>query len=193
MQDQTDLATLGAIEPPDGEGHRDGWVEETAGLDRVISVALGLKQPRTADWIADHAQVSTTTARDHLSRLVELRVLSAVEQRGAKTYLPDAAYQRFRDVSRLIEEHTREELEQITVSAKEDIERLETSYDVESPTELRELATKPDTSSADAREYFRKASEWDRHRHMLQIAREAFERYDEFVEGHGHHSADSVA
>jgi len=127
MQDQTDLATLGAIEPPDGEGHRDGWVEETAGLDRVISV------------------------------------------------------------------HTREELEQITVSAKEDIERLETSYDVESPTELRELATKPDTSSADAREYFRKASEWDRHRHMLQIAREAFERYDEFVEGHGHHSADSVA
>jgi len=111
MQDQTDLATLGAIEPPDGEGHRDGWVEETAGLDRVISV----------------------------------------------------------------------------------IERLETSYDVESPTELRELATKPDTSSADAREYFRKASEWDRHRHMLQIAREAFERYDEFVEGHGHHSADSVA
>jgi len=39
MQDQTDLATLGAIEPPDGEGHRDGWVEETAGLDRVISVS----------------------------------------------------------------------------------------------------------------------------------------------------------
>jgi len=193
MQDDTDLATPGAIEPPDGKTHRDAWTGETAGVDRVISVALTLEQPRTAGWIADEAEVSATTARDHLARLVDLRVLSAVEQRGAKTYFPDAAYQRFRDVSQLVEEHTREELEQITVTAKQDIEELQATYDVESPTELRELATAEQTSSADARKYFRKASEWDRHRHILSIAEEAFERYDEFEGQRDHPQVDTVA
>ncbi len=193
MSDETDLATPGAIEPPDGAKHRDVWEDETAGVDRVISVALTLEQPRTADWIADEAEVSPTTARDHLSRLVDLRVLSAVEQRGAKTYFPDAAYQRFRDVSQLVEEHTRDELEQITITAQQDIEELRETYEVESPTELRELATAEETSSAEAREYFRKASEWDRHRHILSIAKEAFDRYDEFAGQHGHQPVDSVA
>lgn len=192
MTGDTDLATPGAIEKPEEREHRDAWVEETASVDRVISVALALEQPRTADWIADEAEVSTTTARDHLSRLVELRVLTAVEQRGATTYHPDEAYQRFRDVSRLVEEHTREELEQLTVEAKQDIEELKTAYGVESPTELRGLATADGTSSADAREHFRKASEWDSHRHVLSIAKEAFDRYDGFTGQHGHQQVDSA-
>lgn len=192
MSEDTDLATPGAAEPSDEGRHRDAWTDETAGVDRVISVALTLKQPRTADWIADEAEVSPTTARDHLSRLVDLRVLSAVEQRGAKTYYPDAAYQRFRDVSQLVEEHTREELEQITITAQQDIEELRETYGVESPTELRELATAEETSSAEAREYFRKASEWDRHRHILSIANEAFDRYDEFAGQRSHQPVDSV-
>jgi len=192
MSEDTELATPGAVGPP-GEGrHRDTWTNETAGVDRVISVALTLEQPRTADWIADEAEVSPTTARDHLSRLVDLCVLSAVEQRGAKTYCPDAAYQRFRDVSQLAEEHTREELEQITITAQQDIEELRETYGVESPTELRELATAEETSSAEAREYFRGASEWDRHRHILSIANEAFDRYDEFAGQRSHQSVDSV-
>jgi predicted HTH transcriptional regulator len=92
MTDNTDLATPEAVELPGEGGHRDAWVEETTGVDRVISVALTLEQPRTADWIADEAEVSTTTARDHLSRLVELRVLTAVERRGATTYTDGQKY-----------------------------------------------------------------------------------------------------
>jgi len=193
VTDDTNLATVAAIASPGNGEHREGWVEETAGVDRVMSVALALEQSRTADWIADRAEVSSTTARNHLSRLVDLRVLRAVERRGAKTYYPNAAYQRFRDVSRLVEEHTREELEQLTVTAKQDIEELEATYGVGSPTELRKLATAAQTLSADAREYFRKASEWDRHRHILSIAEEALERYDEFAGQHGHPQADSAA
>lgn len=181
MTKEPGLAPTSAIELDDDRSdHLEEWKDETAGVDRVITVALSVKQPRTVDWISDQAEVSPSTARDHLERLVELHVLSAVEQRGAKTYFPDSAYQRFREVSQLVEEHTRDEIERITIGAKEDIEEIKEKYDVESPEELRKLATEEATTSTDAREYFKKASEWDTHLHMLSIAKDALERYDEF-------------
>ena len=186
------LAPPEAIEIGDEAQHIDEWTDEMSGVDRVISVALSIEQPRTADWIADKAHVSPTTARSHLERLVDLHVLSAVEQRGAKTYYPDAAYQQFREVSQLIEEHTRDEIETITISAKEHIEELEDTYGVENPDELRKRATATETSAAEAREYFKKAAEWDSHLHMVSIAEEALERYEKFSDHH-QLAADSVA
>ena len=177
--DERDLAPPDAIEIKEAH-HTEEWKAEMPGVDRVISVALTVEQPRTADWIADRAEVSPTTARDHLERLVDLRVLSAVEQRGAKTYFPDTAYQRFREVSQLVETHTRDEVETIAVTAKENIEELEATHGVEGPDELRKLATAEETTAAAAREYFQKASEWDSHRHTVSIAEEALERYEEF-------------
>lgn len=178
------LAPPDAIDITDEAHHTDEWKQEMAGVDRVISVALTIKQPRTVDWVADKAKISPTTARDHLERLVDLHVLSAVEQRGAKTYYPDAAYQRFREVSQLTEQHTRDEIETITITAKEDIEELKEAYNVEDPDELRKLATAEKTSSAEAREYFKRASEWDSHLHMVTIAEEALDRYGEFSDQH---------
>lgn len=190
--DDRSLAPPDAVDIGDEAQHTDEWKEEMPGVDRVISVVLTINQPRTVDWIADKAEVSPTTARDHLERLVDLRVLSAIEQRGAKTYYPDAAYQRFREVSQLIEEHTRDEIETITITAKEDIEELKETYGVEGPDELRKLATAEKTSSAEAREYFKKASEWDSHRHMVSIAEEALDQYGEFGDQY-QPTADSVA
>lgn len=186
------LAPADAVGIEDGAHHTDEWKEEMPGVDRVISVALTIEQSRTADWIADKAEVSPTTARGHLERLVDLRVLSAVERRGAKTYYPDPAYQRFREVSQLLEEYTHDEIEQITIAAKEDIEELVETYAVESPDELRKLATDDETTAAEAREYFTKASEWDSHRHMVTIAEEALERSGEFSD-HDRPTAGSVA
>ncbi|PCR89489.1 winged helix-turn-helix domain-containing protein [Natrinema ejinorense] len=180
MADDESLAPPEAIEIGDEAKHTDEWTDEMPGVDRVISVSLTVEQPRTADWIAERAEVSPTTARSHLERLVDLHILSAVEQRGAKTYYPDAAYQRFKEVSQLIEEHTRDEIETIAVTAKEDIEELRETYSVESADELRKLATAEDTSSREARKYFKRASEWDTHAHMVSIAEEALERYEKF-------------
>jgi predicted ArsR family transcriptional regulator len=189
MTDEPGLAPPDAIrsqESGDGKGmeHREAWKDETASVDRVISVAMSLEQPRTAEWVSEQAEVSPTTARDHLDRLVELRVLGSVEQRGAKTYYPDAAYQRFKEVSELVQEHSREELQEIVIQAKEWIQELETEYDVEDPAELRSLATVPDTSAKTAKECFKRASEWDSHRHMLSVAEEALDRYEEFGQQH---------
>jgi predicted ArsR family transcriptional regulator len=163
--------------------HVDDWKEHTQSIDRVISVALTLDQPRTADQISDRAHVSPSTARAHLDRLVDLHVLTAVEQRGTKTYQPDSAYQHFTEISKLVEAHSRDELEEITIGAKEDIEELQEQYDCEEPAELRSLATDPDTSAADAKEYFKRASEWDHHLKMLSLTEEALERYGEFSDG----------
>lgn len=193
MDDQPDLATPDAIEVPVDQAHRDRWVAKTAGLDRVISVAFAVEQPRTADWIANEAEVSTTTARAHLSRLVDLHVLTAVDQRGATTYALNTAYQRFRDVARLVEEHSRDELEALTVRTKAAIEELKTTHDVDSPTELRELATAAETAAAEARDLFTIASAWDGHRHRLAVAQQALERYDEFLEADAYRSLDSIA
>lgn len=169
------------IEVSDEEAeHVDDWKEHTQSIDRVISVALTLDEPRTADQISDRAHVSPSTARAHLDRLVELHVLTAVEQRGTKTYQPDSAYQHFTEVSKLVEAHSREDLEEITIGAKEDIEKLQEQYDCDEPAELRSLATDPDTSAAEAKEYFERASEWDHHMKMLSTTKEALERYAEF-------------
>lgn len=190
--DDGTLAPADAIEIDDEAQHIDDWEEEMPGVDRVISIALTIKQPRTADWVADKTGVSSTTARRHLERLVDLHVLSAVEQRGAKTYYPDSAYQRFREVSQLTEEHTRDEIERMTIGAKEDIEELKETYEVDNPDELRKLAMSEGTTSTEAREYFKKASEWDLHLHMIAIAKDALDRYEQFSE-QGRPAIDSIA
>ena len=165
--------------------HIDDWKAHTQSIDRVISVALTLDQPQTADQISDRAHVSPSTARGHLDRLVDLHILTAIEQRGTKTYQPDAAYQHFTEISELVAAHSREELEEMTIGAKEDIEALQEEYGCEEPAELRSRATDPDTSAADAKEYFKRASEWDHHLKMLSLTDEALERYAEFSDSAG--------
>ena len=63
----------------------------------------------------------------------------------------------------------------MTIGTKEEIERLQEQYECEDPTELRSLATDPDTSAADAKEYFKRAAEWDHHLKMCSLAEEALE------------------
>lgn len=181
MGDEPELAPPDSIGVPKPEDHVAEWKERTQGIDRVISVVLSIEQPRTVEWIAEQAHVSESTARSHLERLVELRVLTAVEQRGAKTYYPDSVYQRFREVSSLVEERDREEIEAVIISAQEEIEALRDEYGVESVDELRKKATEEETPPEVAREYFTKASQWDEHSHMLSIAREALDRYSDIT------------
>lgn len=161
----------------DQDDHVEAWKEGVDGIDRVASVAMSLEQPRTAAYVGEKAHVSENTARKHLERLVEFRILAAVEQRGAKTYFPDKAYQHFREVSQMVEEHDQAQIEEITISAKEEMEHLKETYGVDSPADLRSAATAEETSSAEAREYFKKASEWDQHLRMLSVANEALDRY----------------
>lgn len=160
----------------DEESYVEAWKAQTKGIDRVISVAMTLGQPRTAKWVADEAHVSVKTAREHLDRLVELQTLTKTEAHGTTTFAPDEAYQRYRDVSRLAQENTQEELEHLVVRYKEDIEARRESYDVETPTDLRSRATEPDTTVQQTKEWLAEASQWELDKYTLSIIQEAMER-----------------
>jgi len=164
------------------ERHRpaDTWVEETSAFDRVMSVALSVDEPKTATWIADEAHVAETTARSHLERLVDLRVLTSATSYGPTTYSPDAGYLRFRRISGLVEERSKDEIVKCVAGLKADIKSWKDEYGVDDPDELRTKATEDGISAAETREYMQVASEWDSREDEKSILREAVERYDQF-------------
>lgn len=156
------------------------WKAQTKAIERVIDVAQTLEQPRTANWIAEQAAVAEQTARDHLDLLTDLGVLTATTAHSVTRYQPDAAYARFQTVSRCVEQHTKTDLLDTVEELREQTAAIETEYGVETPDELRALATDEETPIEDITDYRRAAAEWDSLRHRLSIYQEALERYDEF-------------
>jgi predicted transcriptional regulator len=87
----------------------------------VKSVTRSLSEPRPASWIATEAAVSPNTARDHLRRLIDLGVVTAIENHGTRHYYPDPLYTRLRDVRELLQETTKRELSEQAAELKDDI------------------------------------------------------------------------
>lgn len=176
--------------PPDSDRRGDEeWSKATDGADRILSVALALQDPQTAAWIAEEADVSETTARKHLERLVELRVLMSTTAHGVTTYSPDPAYFRFRSVSRYVNEHTKDELTSRAEEIQATLADVREDYAVEEPDELRQRAAQEGTKPEDARTYRQVASEWESRRDQLSVIREALDRYDDYNHGRaGQHS-----
>lgn len=158
----------------------DAWQAQTKAIERVIDVAQTVEQPRTASWIAEQAAVAEQTARDHLDLLTDLGVLTATTVHSVTRYQPDAAYARFRTVSQCVEQHTKDDLLDAVEEVREETAAIKTEYGVETPDELRALATDDESPIPDIKEYRRVAAEWDSLRHRLSIYQEALERYNEF-------------
>jgi len=72
---------------------------------------------KPAPWIAEQAAVSANTARDHLSPLVDLGVVTATDDSGTRHYYPDPLYTRLRDIRVLLEETTKQELSEQATEA----------------------------------------------------------------------------
>lgn len=170
-------------DPPSQLDGVQTWIEQTEAFDRVLSIALSLEQPRPASWVSDEAHVAENTARKNLDRLEDLEIVTAVE-RGATTYYPNSAYLRFREVSSLAGKYDKDELEEEVRQLKEKAEEISDEYEVEGPTELRELITSEDTSAADIREYRQVASEWETLKHRLSITQQALDQYGQHNHSH---------
>ena len=177
----TDETHDGKSGPEEVPEYVEAWSEQTSALDRVISVALTLDRPRTAGWVADEAQVTEKTARSHLERLVELHALVESTAHGTTTYSVDQAYQRFTRLSSLVRKYDRRELEEMVVSAKEDIEEIQAEYDVESPDDLRDRAMADDTTADRTRELLEVASKMETTLSDLDMLRRAVEQYSDFT------------
>jgi predicted ArsR family transcriptional regulator len=174
-----------SVDPDEGEPSRgtETWKAQTKAIERVIDVALTLDQPRTAGWIAGEAAVAEQTAREHLDLLTDLGMLTATTAHGVTRYQPDAAYVRFRTVSRCVEQHTKDELLDIVEQLRDRTAAIEAEYEVETPDGLRALTTADDTPVEDITEYRQIAAEWESHCHRLSIVQEALDRYEEFDRG----------
>ncbi|WP_152424820.1 DUF7342 family protein [Natronococcus jeotgali] len=157
------------------------WKENASAFDRVRSTAMTVSEPQTAVWIAEHARVAETTARDHLVRLVDIGMLVTNDAGGVTTYTPDPAYVRFRELRELVNEHSNADLAEFAADIKEELEALEAEYDVESPRALREKATDADVSASDTRDLLQVASDWEHYTYRLSLLTEALERYNEYT------------
>lgn len=145
--------------------------------ERVRAAARTLRVPRTASWIADETDVSVKTAQKYLDQLVEDNVLRKIEQGDQTLYCIDQLMATYREVAALQREHDREELTSALESMHTEITAWKTSYDVETPGELRaSIADIDDTDEISERREV--ASEWEHLADRVPVVRAALNEYD---------------
>ncbi|MDG5759929.1 hypothetical protein QA600_11320 [Natronococcus sp. A-GB1] len=117
------------------------------------------------------------TAQKYLEQLVEDDVLRKVKQGGQTLYGIDQLMATYREVATLQREHDREELTAALESMRTQIAEWKTSYDVETPGELR--ASIGDLEDTDEMEDRREiAGEWEHLADRLPVVRAALNEYD---------------
>lgn len=158
----------------------EGWIDETKGIERILSVISSTFNPRTAGWIASEAVVSEKTARYHAELLADIGVVASDTSCGVTRYMIDPMFAHYREVSRLIRARSKDDLMSDVASIQETIEEIQQSYDVESPDELRASSTDRDCDVKTVRECKKRASEWEYLQDCLEVYRESIRHYDAF-------------
>lgn len=130
----------------------ESWRETTSARERVRVVAETLREPRSANWISEQADVSWSTASEELAALADRARVERVESGDRTLYQPDYAGLLFAEIRRFIEENTREELRAELTAITEEIEGWQETYGVETWEELEGTLADGDHSSADLRE-----------------------------------------
>lgn len=165
-----------------GESPRgvEAWKEHTTAFDRVRSIVEAVDQPRSANYIAEEAAVSETTAHNHLKRLAEMNIIRTVTGETATYYELDPLYGRFRTLRKLIENNTHQELLELKADLQQQIEDCQEQYEVHSPTDLRARATETETA-AETMELIEEAGDWELSRYQLSILEDAIDNYGEYA------------
>lgn len=157
------------------------WKEHASAFDRVRAVVMAVDETRPASWIAEHARVAESTARDHLTRLAEMGIVTVTTMDDGTRYGPDPAYVRFREIRELAADYDLEELSDFVVELQESIQGLRDTHDVDSLNELRAAAAAETVSPAESRELRRAAADWEHYAYRLSLLEDAIARYDEYT------------
>ena len=145
--------------------------------ERIRAAARTLRTPRTASWVANETEVSVKTAQKYLDQLVEDNVLRTIEQGDQTLYCVDQLMATYREVAALQREHDREELTSTLESTRTNISEWKTSYEVETPGELRaSIADLDDPDEMAERRAI--ASEWEQLADRIPVVRAALNEYD---------------
>ena len=157
------------------------WKDHSSAFDRVRSIVMAVNQPQSVRWIAEHAQVAESTAREHLNRLAEMGVVVSEDTGSAVQYRPNPAYVRFQEIRELTTEYDTETLSDFIVEIKASIGELQQTHGKPSPTALREAAAGEDISIEGSRELLRAAADWEHYTYRLSLIEDAIKRYDEYT------------
>lgn len=169
MPDHTRGEGVPDDQPSLGEAWETDWPDEMDSQDKVEAVAETLRQPRSAQWIAERAEVSPKTARKYLERFVERGefVTEKSEDSGATLYAPDPERKMIDHVLELAD-RGREELTELRMDIANDIEEWQEEFDVGSPDELR--LTIDESLSVTERHRRRKiAHRWESRKHLQSM------------------------
>jgi DNA-binding transcriptional ArsR family regulator len=157
------------------------WKEHASAFDRVRAVVMSAEKARPAGWIAEHARVAESTARDHLTRLAEMSIVTVTKTDDGTRYGPDPAYVRFREIRELTVDYDPDELSDFVVELQESIQELRDTHDADTPRELRAVAAAETVSPAESRELRRAAADWELYAYRLSLLEDAIARYDEYT------------
>lgn len=152
----------------------DSWTESMTARERVETIATTLQKPRTANWVADQAEVKWDTAKKHLDDLAESGELLVTEH---GEYVPDPTRAYFDHLRELILTNDKEELRGELEAIAERISDWKTTYDVNSTEEL-ESTLAEDRSPDEIRERRRVLRRWENSLQSRETIQTALMLYD---------------
>lgn len=123
------------------------WVEESTGLDRILSILLTTDpgESYTAPELADEAKVSPNTARTHLNRLQRLFIVEKEEAGQTTLYRPAPDYLKFYSIKLALEDLDDEEAIHDKLDALDErANGIKREHGTSDPSELYEQAEATD-------------------------------------------------
>jgi len=153
-----------------------------SGRERIRHVIELLEEPTPMQEIADRAEVSRATADDELQRLKSDDWVTETTVDGTKAYDLNPVRMLFDEVTDLIEEHSRDELEGQLTELKEEQEELAAEYDVSSLDEFREQLIDDELSAEELRERRNVIATWEAINMELRLVKHALQLYGDVVE-----------
>lgn len=163
------------------------WTDAMTARERVETIATTMSSPRTANWVAEQADVKWDTAKRHLDDLVESGALLVTAE---DRYVPDPTRAYFDRLRELILGNDREELRDELEAIADRIASWRSRYDVASPEEL-EATLAEDLPPEEIRERRAALRRWETSRRSRETIRTALDLYDD-VRSLGDHVPGSV-
>ena len=155
------------------------WTESLSAAERVEAVALTVSQPRTANWIAEEAEVAHETAVKYLDRLVDDGKLRPDSRGRQTTYEPDPVGQYLFEMRELYDSHSPDELAASLEDMNSQIDGWKDEYDVETPNQLRASLASGD-GSREGGERRRTARDWEHLAARRRLVEDALRLHDRF-------------
>lgn len=171
----------------------EAWTDGMTARERVRAVVELLDEPASIEAVRKRADVSWSTANRELEQMVNENWVTSVEVDGTERYRLNPVRLLFDEIERLIEGHSREELESELESMLEERQRLQDDYEASSSDELRKRLAEPGRSAEEVREVRNAASTWRAVETEIRLYRHALQLYDDVTRLQGDDAPAEVA